>query len=86
MENKYNEMLERFHLVYDKKRLLAVQFDGLTHRVVFDDGNQDSEIKMHAFSHYAPEIEWDQEASQMFYDIPHTHEATEIVYVRPDER
>lgn len=86
MENKYEEMLERFHLVYDKKRLLAVQFDGFTHRVVFDDGTQDSDIVMHEFSHYAPEIGWDEQASQMFYDMPHTQEATEIVYVRPDQR
>lgn len=87
------KLLERFKELFTGKRLLAVQLDGFSHKIVYDDGSKDSAVKFIGYSSYSPEQKTDDfntdEAIQFFRDVPH-HEyqnnADEIVYVQPSER
>jgi hypothetical protein len=83
------EMLKKFKELYPKKRLLSVQLDGFTHRVVFDGGSRASEVKFDYFSHCMPEGAWSTQASKFFKDIPNSiyqNNAQEYIFVLPNER
>ena len=80
---------EKFKSIYGKKfRLLAVQLDGFSHRLVFDSG-KNSNIIFHEFSHCMPEGNWSNEAKNFFADIPnyqYQNNAKEIIFVNPEKR
>ena len=83
------EMLKKFRALYPKKRLLSVQLDGFTHRVIFDGGNRASEVKFDYFSNCMPEGNWSTQASEFFKDIPnyiYQNNAQEYIFVLPSER
>jgi hypothetical protein len=78
-----------FEKHYPKKRLLAVQLNGFTHSVFYDNGKASDDIKIDRYSYYMPEGEWSIGAMKMFHNVPHhtfQFEPVEIVYVNKDER
>lgn len=83
------QLKEKFHELYDNKRLLAIQLDGFNHRVFFDDGVKNSEIEIERHTSYAPEQNKWPRATELLSSIPH-HEhqnnAVEYLYVLPENR
>jgi len=79
----------RFNHHYPKKRLLAVQLNGFSHKVFFDNGNAEEDVTVHSVSFYAPEQDWKKEAISLFEGISHHQyqgNAEEIVWVYPNQR
>jgi hypothetical protein len=80
---------ERFAELYPKKRLLAVQLNGFTHSVFYDNGRKNSDVQIDRMSFYAPEQSWSEQALQLFEGISHNdyqNNAEEIVWVKPSDR
>lgn len=81
---------ERFEKIYGKElRLLAIQLDGFSHRVIYDEGTKQSKIHSEEYSHYAPEIKFPSRAAQLFENYGHLqfqNNAQEILYVSPERR
>ena len=79
------------HTDYDCMRLLAVQLDGFTHRVIFDFGKN---TKIHSLSYcgyMALYPVWDlTDALRTFFEgyghLCYKHNAKEIVYISPERR
>lgn len=89
MEGLKELFQERFNSNYKAKRLLAVQLNGFSHRVIYDSGSSHSQVVSEEFSGYAPEQPSTFGSSAMFKDIPHyTYQGRpkEIIYILPDER
>ena len=95
MENLEKMFKERFKKVYPGKRLLAIQLDGFTHSVIFDDGKAGSQIRKEAFSNFVGEAEGkmyglnNERTKVMFEGVSNSayqNNAQEIVYVNPNER
>jgi len=83
------KLLERFNRLYPNKRLLAVYLNGFTHRVIYDDGNANSDIEYEHYSGNMPEGNWTDRAKAMFIGIGHNQyqgNAEELLYVKVDER
>jgi len=76
----------KFKNIYPKgTRLLAVQLDGFSHRVVFDTG-KGSSIQFDSFSHCMPEGNWSKKATTFFSDIPnytYQNNSKEIIFIHP---
>lgn len=80
---------KRFKRYYPKKRLLAVQLDGFSHAVVYDDGTKTSAVKKDIFSHCMPEGKFSIAASAFFAGIGNAgyqNNAREIIFVLPSDR
>ena len=81
---------ERFEQIYGKElRLLAIQLDGFSHRVIYDEGTKQSKIQSDEYSHYAPEIKFPSKAARLFENYGHIqfqNNAQELLYVRPERR
>lgn len=87
------ELKKRFDVIYRKKRLLAIQLNGFSHKVFYDNGKNNTPIVIEEYSHYV----WDtktqergtEEAKFLFAGIYHNqyqHNAKEYVWVLPKER
>ena len=92
--NLKTKLAERFKAQYPNKRLLAVQLNGFSHTIFYDNGNRDSAIEILRFSGYANSIvdtgfENNDTLRPLFAGIPnyeYQHNATEIVYINPEDR
>lgn len=83
------ELNKKFKALYPGKRLLSVQLDGFSHRVVFDNGKRASKVTFDYFSHCMPEGGWSAQASKFFKNIPNSiyqNNAQEYIFVLPNER
>lgn len=79
----------KFSELYPGKRLLAVQLDGFSHRVIFDGGSSDSPVKSDSFSGCMPEGGWSVQAKSLLSLYPHHTfqcNAYEYVWVLPEDR
>ena len=88
------EFAKRFKKEFPKLRLLAVQLNGFSHRVVCDDKKASTRPLYLEYSGYLSSCEIDDEVlhaklSRIFLGVGHTSyqgNAQEIVYVLPHER
>lgn len=95
MEQK-NTLAARFEKNYKDKglRLLAIQLNGFSHKVFFDRGSKRDPVEVAEWSGYASASELEgyrnvDIAETMLSDIPHytyQNNATEILYLKPNER
>ena len=89
-KNLKQELKEKFKQIYGEKyRLLAIQLNGFSHSVFYDEGTRDSKIHKDEFSACAPEQKWDENAQKLLGDIPHymyQNNAKELLYVHPNKR
>lgn len=80
---------KRFKELYPAPaRLLAVQLDGFSHRLVYDTGKRSS-IQFDYFSHCMPEGNWSSRAASFFRDISNAgyqNNAREIIFLTPAQR
>lgn len=75
---------------YDNMRLLCVQLDGFTHRVIFDFGHN-TKIKCFDFSLYIEVYDTPyNNALRTFFEgyghLYYKHNAREIIYISPERR
>jgi hypothetical protein len=86
---------KRFEKLYKGNRLLAIQLDGFTHCVIFDDGKSHSQVHKEAYSSFIGKEEAqmyglnNERTSELFKGVSNStyqNNATEIVYVLPNER
>ena len=94
------ELKKRFNEYFKGYRLLAIQLDGFTHRVIFDCGSAKSEVIGLNFSNCMGKNEFltynKNISDKVYYDLvnlfegfPHfsyQNNAKEFVYIRPEER
>lgn len=83
------QLKTRFKKLYPKKRLLAVQLDGFTHAVVYDDGTKESAVRRDSFSHCMPEGNWSAPARAFFAGIGNAgyqNNAREVIFILPGAR
>lgn len=83
------KLRQRFLKAYPKKRILAVQLNGFSHKVFYDSGLPFEPVKCDEWSGCMPEGQWSSGASLLFNGIGHSsyqNNAQEIVYVNPEER
>lgn len=83
------QLKEKFHELYDNKRLLAIQLDGFNHRVFFDNGVKNSKVEIERHTNYAPEQNKWPRATELLSSIPHyehQNNAVEYIYVLPENR
>lgn len=89
-QSEKSKWIKRFKECYPKgKRLLAVQLNGFSHKVVYDLGTKESRVCFDEFSHCMPEGNWTREATQFFSGIGHAqyqNNAQEIIVRLPEER
>lgn len=87
MNNLKQFLQEQFDQVFGEKyRLLAVQLDGFSHAVIYDEGTKDSPIHRKSSSAYTI---IDEQAFEMLGQIPHykyQNNAQEIIYITPLNR
>ena len=92
IENKGPKELfaKRFKKLFPEQRLLAVQLNGFSHSVYFDEGTKDSSIKSLNISFCMPEGNFDPRLRLLFLGFEGHHQyqnnAKEIVYVTPEAR
>lgn len=82
-------LLERFKTLYPKKRLLAIQLNGFSHKVFYDDGKAGSTFKVEEHSGYHLIGEVGSKVTKLLGSIPHypyQNNPEEIIYVKPNER
>lgn len=85
---------KRFKAEFPKKRLLAVQLNGFSHRVVLDEGNAKSRPQYLEYSAYLSSSEISDKKlntslANIFEGVSHyayQGNATEIIFVQPNER
>jgi hypothetical protein len=85
---------QRFKELFPESRLLAIQLNGFTHTAYFDNGNKQSGIQSYAFSNYLSNCEikdltTNGKFKELFSGFSHysyQNNATEIVYILPNER
>jgi hypothetical protein len=80
---------QRFKKLYPGRRLLAVQLDGFSHRVVFDGGSAADPVTRESFSGCMPEGRWSAAAASLFAGIGHNqyqNNPQEIIFLLPKER
>lgn len=83
------KLQKRFNKIYTGKRLLAVQLNGFSHKIVFDSGSKDSEVIFNEFSGCMPEGNWSGKSIEFFKDIGHSQyqgNPTEYIYCLPNKR
>jgi hypothetical protein len=89
---------QRFNELFPESRLLAIQLNGFTHKIFFDNGNSNNEISRLTFSNYLGNLEKmnmgisidiDNKLKTLFAgfsNLSYQNNATEIVYILPNER
>jgi len=80
---------KRFKTSFPGKRLLAIQLDGFSHRVIYDGGRASDPVQKKEFSGCMPEGNFDNGARYLFEGIGHNqyqNNAKEIIYILPKER
>lgn len=80
---------KRFKNIFNDKRLLAVQLNGFSHRLVIDSGSKASQVEYIEFSHCMPEGNWNHKAMEFFKDIPnynYQNNPKEHLFIHPDKR
>jgi hypothetical protein len=92
------ELKEKFDSLFIGYRLLAIQLNGFTHSIIFDDGNADSDIIRLSYSGYMGSVEkrlmgikFDDERKleKLFDGIGHhqyQNNSKELLYIHPNER
>lgn len=83
------ELKKKFKLLYPNKRLLAIQLNGFSHKVFYDEGTAESHVQTDEFSGCMPEGNWKIEATKLFNGIGHNSyqgNAKEYVYINPTQR
>jgi len=83
------ELKALFKKIYPGRRLLAVQLNGFTHRVIFDGGKKADPVEAESFSHCMPEGPWPATAQRFFAGIGHSlyqNNAQEILFIAPERR
>lgn len=83
-----DNIAKRFAEVYPGKRLLAVQLNGFSHSLYYDDGTSESSIQQDDMSGWT-DIPGGEKASQVLGLIghaPYQNNAVEYVYVMPEDR
>ena len=81
------EFKARFNQLFKNKRLLAIQLDGFTHRVIFNSG-RGSRIYALSYSAYTEiDPEFNDKLKELFSGYSHyafKHNATELIYIKPE--
>lgn len=81
------QIQKRFKELFPNKRLLAVQLDGFSHRVIYDEGTRSSKITAEEWSGYCDSK--DSNLAKLFEGVPHytyQNNAQEIIYIDPKDR
>lgn len=87
--NRKQEIQKNFKEIYKGKRLLAVQLNGFSHKVFYDNGTKDSEVIVEEYSPWTKmERHTDNVKSllQWYSTFEHKQNPKEIIYVNPKER
>lgn len=83
------EILERFNNLYEGKRLLAVQLNGFSHKVFYDNGNANGSVTVEEFSPWT-KMERQTKQSEMllgsFSTYAYKGDPKEIIYITPEAR
>lgn len=77
---------KRFKELYPKKRLLAIQLNGFSHRVFYDDGKKNNDIQIEEYSAYTGNNGLVKELFKGFGHTFYQNNAEEIIYVMPNKR
>lgn len=80
--------MKRFKAIYPDKRLLAVQLNGFSHSVFYDEGKAESDIICESYSMYMPEKP-NAKLAVFFAGYQHhyyKHNAQELVFIKLEER
>jgi hypothetical protein len=96
MNKKYHDLKDRFTDLFKNKRLLAIQLNGFTHKVFFDNGKKTDKIESLMFSAYLSTCEYN-EADRIqlenlkklfkgFANYQYQNKATELVWIDPRQR
>jgi hypothetical protein len=87
------EIKKIFKDIYKDKRLLAIQLNGFSHKVFYDNGSHESNVFIEEHSSYLSECErngrFTIQAKTLFQKFPHymyQGNAKEIVFIKPNER
>ena len=87
--NIKKEIQENFDRLYKSKRLLAVQLNGFSHKVFYDNGTKDSKVIVEEYSPWI-KTERDNENTKKLLQWYSTYQykgnPKEIIYVDPKER
>jgi len=83
------ELQKKFNELYEGKRLLAVQLNGFTHKLFYDNGTSDSNVVVEEFSPWTSlDRQTDQSEALLknFSTYTYKNNPVEIVYLNPEER
>jgi len=87
------EIKKAFKDIYKGKRLLAIQLNGFSHKVFYDNGNSESDVFIEEHSAHLSDSErngrFTKEAQAFLSSFPHymyQGNAKEIIFVKPEER
>lgn len=83
------QLKKRFKMLYPGKRLLAVQLDGFSHALIYDNGKKEDKITKEVFSHCMPELVCSNQAKAFFQDIGNSqyqNNTQEFCYILPNKR
>lgn len=83
------DLRELFKKLYPKKRLLAIQLNGFSHKVFYDDGNRSSGVQVDEYSAYTTCGRETSQVAELLSNIPHhayQGNPKEILYLTPDQR
>lgn len=82
-----------FKDIYKGKRLLAIQLNGFSHKVFYDNGNDESDVFIEEHSSHLSECErngrFTKEAKALLQGFAHymyQGNAKEIIFIQPDKR
>lgn len=84
-----DKLLERFNKLYPKKRLLAIELNGFSHIVYYDNGKGTDAIEHDSYSYNMPEGNWTENSKMLFASIGHIqyqNNAEQLIYVDIQER
>jgi hypothetical protein len=79
----------RFRELFPDHRLLAIQLNGFSHSLFYDNGTATAAPEVLRYSSYAPEQKWDKRAMVIFNNIPHHYyqgQPLEHVFIMPEDR
>lgn len=83
------ELKELFKKLYPKKRLLAIQLNGFTHKVFYDNGRGTVGIQIEEYSQYVTCERETSQTKELLGNISHLAykgDPLEIIYLAPDQR
>jgi len=83
------EIQKRFDELYKGKRILAVQLNGFSHKVFYDNGSKDSEIIIEEYSPWTTMERVKENTKKLlgsYSTYNYKRNPLEIVYLNPEER